>query len=522
MPALPRSGFLRARRLLTNDPAATGDALHWREGRIVAVGPAAEVRRGLPPGTPEWDLGDLLLTPGFVDGHTHFGMWALNRRRVQLAGTTRLEALRLVATAPVEQGWVLGQGWDANSWDAAPDRAMLDAVQRLPVWLDSLDVHAAWLNTAALAAVGIDRHTPDPAGGRIVRDAAGEPTGLLYEFAVDLALARLPAPEHARLRAAMLDAQTEAHRLGVTGIHDVGDRHSRRVFEELAASGDLTLRVLFHSPVAMLEEMIAAGERSGDGGEQLRLGGVKLFLDGSLGSRTAWMLEPYEGSHDRGMPLATHDDTVAVMRRATEAGIAITAHAIGDAAVRRALDVMETLPALAMPHRIEHLQCVAPADLGRAARAGLVASMQPAHILVDIPLAERHWGARSAGAYAFRSLVRHGTVVAFGSDVPVASIDPREGIFAALARTGLDRKPAGGWYGAEALDFEAAVAAYTSAPARAEGLARTRGRLTPGADADFVAWDVDPLAERGSGDAFLAGRARLTVVNGHIVWSDLT
>jgi predicted amidohydrolase YtcJ len=171
------SGLLRARRILTFDRAARGDAVWWREGRIAAVGAAAELARRVPAGTPVYDLPDALVTPGFVDGHTHFALWALSRRRVRLAGAANREAAidRVAGAAPV-QGWVMGQGWDANGWAEPPERAALDAVQAGPVYLDSLDVHAAWVNSAALATAGITRETPDPSAGRIVRDAAGEPT----------------------------------------------------------------------------------------------------------------------------------------------------------------------------------------------------------------------------------------------------------------------------------------------------------------------------------------------------------
>lgn len=169
-----------------------------------------------------------------------------------------------------------------------------------------------------------------------------------------------------------------------------------------------------------------------------------LFLDGSLGSRTAWMLEPYEGSHDRGMPVTGESEAAEAMRAAAGNGIAVTVHAIGDAAVRRALALIEGLPRVALPHRIEHLQCIHPADLARAARAGIVASMQPAHLLTGVPLVDRHWGGRGRGAYAFRSLLREGTTVVFGSDVPVASLDPRAGVFAALERRDFRGAPGAG------------------------------------------------------------------------------
>lgn len=512
------SGFLRARRVLGLDPAVSGDAIWWRDGRIVALGPAAALAREVPAGTPEYEFPGALVTPGFVDGHTHFALWALSRRRVQLTGAaTREEAVRRVGGAAPVQGWVVGQGWDANGWTEPPDRHALDAVQPGPVYLDSLDVHAAWVNSAALAAAGIARGTPDPFGGRIVRDAAGEPTGLLLERAVELMLPHLPAPPADLLDQALLEAQTEAHRLGITGIHDVEDEAALASFERLERAGDLRLRVLFHPPVGSLPALVRRGVRSGMGSAWLRMGGVKMFLDGSLGSRTAWMLEPYAGTRDRGMPLTSEAEAAAAMRTAAEAGIAAVVHAIGDAAVRRALDLMTALPAVALPHRIEHFQCVHPDDLDRAAGAGIVVSMQPAHLLTDIPLVERHWGARGRGAYAFETLRRRGTAMVFGSDVPVASIDPREGLYAALERRSQAGGPAGGWRAGERLGFEAAVRAYTLGAAHAGGAAAHAGTLAPGRDADLVAWAFDPGAERGSGVAVRAGRAVLTVVGGEVV-----
>jgi predicted amidohydrolase YtcJ len=287
-------------------------------------------------------------------------------------------------------------------------------------------------------------------------------------------------------------------------------------FDHLEASDALRLRVLFHPPVTSLDALVRRGIRSGAGSAWLRIGGVKLFLDGSLGSRTAWMLEPYQGSRDRGMPITSGDEAARAMRAAAGAGIASTVHAIGDAAVRRALDLMAPLPRVAIPHRIEHFQCVDEADLDRAAAAGLVVSMQPAHLLTDIPLVERHWGGRGRGAYAFGSLRRHRTPMVFGSDVPVASIDPREGLFAALERRSTAGSPAEGWRPEEKLSFDEAVRAYTVGAAHAGGRERA-GTLAPGQEADLVAWDFDPAVERGAGDAARAGSARLTVVGGEVV-----
>ncbi len=510
-----RSGFLRAGRVLGLAPGVAGDAIWWEDGRVRAVGPAAAVSRLVPPGTPGLDLPGALVTPGFVDAHTHFATWALGRRRVQLAGArTRAQALRLVAAAEPVGGWVLGQGWDANAWEAPPDRLVLDALHPGPVYLDSLDLHAAWLNTPALAAAGIGQETPDPFGGRIVRDAAGEPTGVLLDRAVELALPALPAPPDDALLAALTEGQAEAHRLGITGIHDVESEQVLGAFRQLEAADALRLRVLFHPPVAALHRLAAAGVRSGQGSEWLGMGGVKLFLDGSLGKQTAWMLEPYQNSRDRGMPITGLEDAREAVRLAAEAGIAATVHAIGDAAVRRALDLLAEAPPAAIPHRIEHFQCVHPADLERAARLGVVVSMQPAHLLTDVPLVERFWGARGRGAYSFHSILATGATLAFGSDVPVASIDPREGVYAATVRIGRDGGAA--WRPEERVDFETAVRAYAEAPARAAGVAHRRGTLAPGQDADLVAWEVDPTVAVDPA-VFRHARARLTVVGGEVV-----
>jgi predicted amidohydrolase YtcJ len=511
-------GLLRARRILTMVPGLEGDSILWQDGRIRLVGPAARVEKAAARGLPRYELPGALVTPGLVDGHTHLALWALNRHRVELSGLrTREEVIERVAAARPIQGWVIGQGWDANHWVVPPDRHVLDRVQSGPVYLDSLDVHAAWLNSAALAAAVITRDTPDPYGGRIVRDANGEPTGVLLERAVELVIPHLPSPPDDLLDEALREAQREAHRLGITGVHEVETMQTLAAWQRLESAGELRLRVLFQPPVAALPTLIQRGIRSGQGSEWLTFGGVKMFLDGSLGSRTAWMLEPYTGTRDRGMAITAEEEAREAVMAAAAAGLATTIHAIGDAAVRRALDLVSHLPPLAVPHRIEHFQCVHPRDLERVSHVPVVLSMQPAHLLTDIPLVERHWGERGRGAYAFRSLLSRGARVVFGSDVPVASIDPREGVYAALERRGFDGAPASGWHGGEKISFLDAIAAYTVMPAGAAGAGERRGKLGPGFDADLVAWSVDPAAERGDGDAFRQGHAVLTVVGGMVV-----
>jgi predicted amidohydrolase YtcJ len=474
----------------------------------------------VPTRVPRFDLPDALVTPGFVDGHTHFGFWAQSQSRVQLGGApSRAEALQRIARGLAESGWIRGHGWDANGWEALPNRWVLDEVTSQPTFLESIDVHTAWVNSDALRVAGITRDSTDPEGGRIVRDATGEPTGVLLERAQELVRAVLPPSDPDGLLQAMRAAQAEAHRLGITGIHNVEAADVLRAFRVLEAADELRLRTLFHPPVAQLGMLIRNGAQSGMGSDWLSLGGVKLFLDGTLGSRTAWMLAPYEDGRDAGMPLVSEAEARRAVEAAAHGGIACVVHAIGDAAVRRALSLLEQLPRVQVPHRIEHFQCVHPDDITRAAAAGIVASMQPAHLPGDVLLAESRWGNRARGAYALRSLLREGTVLAFGSDVPVASLDPRLGVQAAMDRVAADGSFPLGWFPEERLGFEDAVRGFTLGNAIAGGIAGRRGRIAPGFDADLVAWEVDDAVDRGVGQAFLGARALLTVVGGEVVFA---
>lgn len=521
-----------ARRIHTLDPAAPADApppdaLLTRDGRILAVGAAAELRSAAPD-AQTLDLRPATLTPGLTDAHIHLVEWALARREVDLSAADSPEAAaRMVARhAGQGDGWVRGRGWNPHRWAAAPTRALLDQVAPgRPVALQSHDMHALWVSSEALRRAGIDRDTPDPDGGSIVRDTAGEPTGLLLERAAELVVRCIPPATDAEVQAALLDAQAELHRLGITGVHSFPNIHIAgpdplSTLEILRARRLLRLRVLAHIPLATLDDAIRLGVRSGFGGEWIRIGAVKLFLDGALGSRTAWLREPYVGSTDRGMQVLPAADFRDAVRRAAAAGIAIAVHAIGDAAVSLALDVLAD-PAVrvpALPHRIEHVQLCPPERLADPGRHGITASVQPCHLITDWRPAERHWGHdRCRGAYAFQSLLAGGAVLAFGSDAPVEPADPRLGLYAALARQDLDGQPAGGWFPAERLAAPEALRGYTVGPAHAAGAVGMQGVLAPGAYADFAAWEQDPL-ELAAPD-ILGLRCMATVVGGAVVWT---
>ncbi len=519
--------------------ATTDNALLIIDGRIAEVGTRETLRP--PPGTPILDLPGHTITPGLTDSHIHITEWALARREVDITSAASPEdATRQVAARarPGAPGWLRGRGWDLHRWDGElPSRALLDAVATdRPIALQSHDMHAVWVNSEALRRAGITADTSDPPGGRIVRDHQGIPTGILQETAVQLIARHIPAPTHAEMVEAVSDAQSALHRLGITGIHSlpgilVPEPDPLSILQTLHAQRRLRLRVLQHLRLHLLDSAANLGIRSGFGDEWIRIGGVKSFLDGTLGSRTAWMRAPYSDTSDCGIRIIEPDEFRDAVQRATSAGLATTVHAIGDAAVALAIGVLSEAGNIdAMPHRIEHVQCfpatpppdhaanVAPhagEALARIARARITCSVQPAHLINDWPAADRHWGRdRARWAFAFRSLLDAGATLAFGSDAPVEPADPRLGLFAATRRCDLTRQPAGGWFPVECVTLEEAFRAYTVGPAIAAGRAGYEGQLTRGAVGDFVAWNGDPFAE--GADPLELGCA-VTVVGGMVV-----
>jgi predicted amidohydrolase YtcJ len=498
MPALQPDLIVRARRIHVLGDAPSVEALLVRGGRVAAIGTFDEVRALAAPGVRVEDLRDAVVTPGLTDAHVHLTTYGLSLRRVDLNAAASIDAAlaAIRRTSAEGEGWIRGIGWDVHRWGRMPTREELDAVvPDRPCFFQSHDIHGAWLNSAGLAACGISGDTPDPDGGEIVRGFDGEPTGVLLENAVKLAERHLPAESPAERVAALAEAQRRLHALGLTGVHSV-EVTGLEDFAALAQEGALRLRVLQAIPLPRLSAAMETGLRSGFGGEWMRIGGVKMFLDGALGSRTAWLRDPYVGGDGCGINTLPPDEFEHHVRRAADAGIASTVHAIGDAAVELAIRVLGSVaPPAAMPHRIEHLQLCPPDLWERAGRSGVVASMQPVHLMTDIPAAERHWGhERSRGAYAFAPVARAGTTLAFGSDTPVETVDPRLGLFAAVRRMGWNDEPAEGWYPENAITAEEALRAYTEGPALAAGLSSTRGRLLPRYDADLAAWDRDPLA----------------------------
>lgn len=515
-------------RFYTMDPDnPTVSALGVMGDRIVAAGNLSEVRTVLGQGCAVVEVPGVAAVPGFVDCHVHFGEFAIRFNTLDIWGMdyeTVLAEVKRAASRLPRGRWITGGGWDKNVWDLGgfPSKEALDAVAPdHPVALMSKDGHSMWVNSCALAAAGITSESVDPPGGEIVRKpGSGEPAGILKENAVKLVQAAIPRPSAQELVEALRRAQKVANSLGLTGVHVPEGPEVFGAFQSLLASGELTLRVYMMLPGECLDELIRLALRTGFGNEMLRLGPVKLFADGSLGSQTAFMLEPYEGSESRGLEVLTKSEMVEMVCRASSNGIAVAMHAIGDAANRNALDAFESVQEITrqwkLRHRIEHAQIVHPDDLPRFHQLGVTASVQPVHATADRYMADLHWGARARYAYPFRSLLGTGARVCFGSDAPVESMDPLKGIYAAVTRKRESEPWSEPWYPEELITLHDAVYGYTAGAAYASGEEELKGMLKPGMLADFVVLSKDIF--EAEPEELKDTKVNMTVLGGQVVW----
>ncbi len=510
----------------TLDKPAQASALAAAGGRIVAIGSDSVVSGLAGRSTQVIDLGGRCVVPGMIDAHLHLGWFGLSLAMVSLDDAASLddclERVRVFPRTPA--GWIRGSGWNHPAWRAPvlPDRRSPDGLAPdNPVILTRKDGHSIWVNTLALKLAGVNGETPDPFGGTIDRDPAnGEPTGILRENAMDLVRRIVPAPGLSEIEQALLLAQERALAVGLTGVHTMEGADVFAALQNLERAGKLVLRVCQSIPKDNLQKAIALGLRSGFGSDRLRIGGVKLFADGSLGSATAAMLTDYEGQPgQRGVATLTKDELRELVGTACAAGIAPVTHAIGDRANRDVLDVyeeaMSSAPRPALPYRIEHVQLLQPPDVARLARLGVVASMQPIHCTSDRDTAARLWGERCRYAYAWRSLLEHGALLAFGSDCPVETLDPLAGIYAAVTRQRADELQVAPWYPQECLTPAQALSAYTQGAAVAAGEGAIKGTLAPGKLADMVVLAKDILAI--ASQEILTTEVEMTIVGGALV-----
>ncbi len=509
------------------------EAVAVRGARIHAVGTTAELSRLSASGAKLVDLGGSLALPGFIDSHTHFLAGGFALKSIDLRGAgSREEFVARIAAKAKDLGpgrWVLNGDWDHQQLDPPelPRKDWIDAVTPdNPVFVNRLDGHMALANSRALALAGVTGDTPVPPGGEIVKDAAtGEPTGILKDTAMDLVYAKVPEPSFAEKLEAAEASLRHAAANGVTSVHEMADASSFEVFEELERLGRLTARVHVYVPVTEVGTLARLKLKSPFGGPYLKLAGLKGFVDGSLGSATAFFFEPYADEpgtsgllHGQMFPEGIMEERIL---EADRAGLQLAVHAIGDRANSLLLDMYEKAVAANGPRdrrwRVEHAQHMRPADIERFGRLGLVAAVQPYHAIDDGRWAEKKIGPeRVRTTYAFESLRRAGATLAFGSDWTVAPLDPVLGIYAAVTRRTLDGKNPGGWVPGEKVTVEEAVRAYTVNGAWVEFAESEKGTIAPGKLADIVVLDRDifavPPEEIGG------ARVRLTVFDGKVLY----
>jgi len=456
-------------------------------GRIIAVG--HDVDKLASAGVEIVECVGRTL-PGLADSHIHLAGLADELRGVQLrdarSAEAALESIRRAAVELPADEWVLGDGWSEDRWSIPkrPNRQMLDSVTGgRPAIMGRRDGHSAWVNSSALAAAGVTSSTPNPPGGVIERDPSGEANGILLERAISLVERMVPVLDGVALDRALVKVLARLSAAGLTSVHAMDPPTILAALQRLRREGKLGVRVVYNLPADNLGSAMRLGVSSGFGDPWIRLWGVKAFLDGSLGSGTAYMLD---GTGVARMLPSEFDD---IVRQCREIKLNVCVHAIGDGAVRRALDAFEPYVGTLRDNswwrpRIEHAQCVDPADLGRFGSLGVIASMQPVHAVSDRDLADERWGKRAANSYAWGALLRAGARVVFGSDAPVETFSPFEGIEAATKwRHDVS------WYSELAISRARAIEAYTRGPAFASGTERTIGSLRPGYWCDLTIVD---------------------------------
>ena len=522
--------LLHNARIYSLDPACPeATALLIDHGRVVALG-GAELLEAVETKVSREDMGGRVVVPGLTDAHIHLLSYALSLQKVDVETTSKAEALQRVAervakTPPGE--WVLGHGWQQNDWGGEfPGAADLDALApENPVYLTAKSLHASWANSQALRLAGIGPGTADPVNGKILRDEHGQATGILLETAMELVEKTLPNPGPESAAEAIAAALPNLWKLGLTGAHDFDYRAAFMALQQLDAAGRLKLRVTKSIPLDLMPHAAALGLRTGFGSDYLRVGSVKVFMDGALGPRTAAMLQPYLNEpENRGILNMDGETFFEHGRQAAEVGLSMTAHAIGDRAVHELLEGFTQLRAYerqrglpALRHRIEHVQVIHSADARRLGELGVVASMQPIHATSDMFAAEKYWGERSSLAYAWRTQLEAGATLAFGSDAPVEAPNPFWGLYAALTRRRADGAPGPeGWCAEQCLTRREALEAYTLGAAYAAGRETQLGRLAPGFCADLIVLEVDPFT--CPPEALLTLQSAATMLGGEWLW----
>jgi predicted amidohydrolase YtcJ len=488
-------------------------AIYCLYEHIIAVGELEEIAFLIKKEDRKIDLKGRLVLPGFTDCHTHFTEYAINKYnkfRVEIDDNHSLndviELIRHKSKTVPPGKWITGWGWAKNKWPSGemPHKDYLDkCTESHPVALDSKDGHSLWCNSYALKLASMENHS----------------NGLLYENEVNKVKKYIKKPSIEQYKESVKKAIKEAHISGLTGIHICEGAFEFNVYQQLYRNGELPFRVTWHFPLDLLDNMISLQIASGFGSDYLRIGCVKIFTDGSLGSQTASMLEPYEGLSHCGTQIMTEEELVHIINKANANGISCAVHAIGDRANHIVLNAFEKAGKMIygtnhhIRNRIEHAQILKPEDLDRFAENNIIASVQPVHIINDIPLAEKYLGTRSRYAYPFSSLLKKGAKIIFGSDVPVEKFNPFSNIYAATERKYLNKYEEKSWYREECINIEEAIKAYTSEPARSLW-EEQKGSILPGKVADLIVPDRDIFIC----EDILNTSVDMTIVAGNIVY----
>lgn len=488
-----------------NDAQPYAEAMAVSGDTIAAIGSSREVMKFKSGTDTVIDMGGRFVVPGFIDSHIHMLQGGENLASVQLrdADTPELFISRIKDyAATLKPGeWILGGDWDGKGWETLPHRDWIDSVTPdNPVFVSRLDGHMAIANSAAMKLAGVDRRVKDVSGGTIERDARGEPTGIFKDNAMDLIFAKVPSPSDEEIDRALVAAMKYLASNGVTSAHSVDAAAYADGIARVRARGEQITRIYYLQTISRWKDMQKHLDREGRGDKWVSTGGVKGFVDGSLGSHTAAFIEPYTDLQtDTGLFVNSEEDLYNWISESDKAGLQVVIHAIGDRAINTLLNIYERVATengdRDRRFRIEHSQHIAPADIPRYGKLKVIASMQPYHAIDDGRWAEEYIGPeRIKTTYAFRSLLDSGATLAFGSDWFVAPATPLEGIYAAATRRTLDGKNPEGWVPEQKITVEEALKAYTINGAYASFEEEIKGTLEPGKLADFVVLDRDITA----------------------------
>lgn len=483
-------------------------ALAVDKGRFVAIGKDEELLNGFPNADRNIDMRGNTIWPGLIDAHVHLLKLAQSMDVINCETDSPGECLAQVQNASrglPPGAWIRGHGWNQNRWTSGFGTAeQLDAVcARHPAYLTAKSLHAAWVNSAALAMAGIDNETPDPPKGSIQRDQHGKPTGILFEMdAMSMVESIIPQPTPSELARQIEAVIPKLWELGVVGVHDFDSLDCWKVLQELHQRRKLKIRVRKNIPYNNLDVLLESGLRTDFGDDWLHLGSLKLFADGALGPRTAAMHQPYENSNERGLLLLKEADIVDIGQQAVSSGISLAVHAIGDRANHVVLNAFDRLRQferthglLHLQHRIEHVQIIHQDDLPRFAQLDIIASVQPVHAPSDMYISDQQLGDRAKYAYTFRSLLANKAMLVFGSDAPVESVNPFLGIHAAVTRQRVDGTPGkNGWHADQRLSLSESVRGFSQMPALVAKRGSHLGRIIPGYKADFIILREDPFS----------------------------